>query len=111
MLNINNVCKSKLNLRKSSGWICGAMRVLGNDFIVYSLLEVDPLTKVVGTGSRRMIVRGMQQCAGMFGHPHSGKPAPVRCMGARGGGGLQPDIAARPLDRTRVLQKVELGSV
>ena len=58
--------------------------MLGADFITVfflcSLLEVDPLTMVVGTGSCCMIVQGMQQCAGMFGHLHSEKPAPAWCM-------------------------------
>ena len=48
--------------------------------LLYSLLEVGLLTMVVRTGSRCMIVWGMQQCAGMFGHLHSRKPAPAWCM-------------------------------
>ena len=47
---------------------------------LYSLLEVDPPTMVAGTGSNHMIARGMQQCACMFGHLHSEKPAPALCM-------------------------------
>ena len=34
----------------------------------------------MGTGSRPMILRGMQQCASMFGHLHSKKPALALCM-------------------------------
>ena len=58
--------------------------MLGADFITVfflcSLLEVGPLTMVVGTGSRRMIVLGMQQCAGMSGHLRFQKPAKAWCM-------------------------------
>jgi len=36
--------------------------------------------------------------------PRRGAPLAVRQgLGARGSGGLQPDVAARPLDRTRQL--------
>ena len=55
----------------------------GADFIAiyfYSFLEVHPLTMVVVTGSSRVIVLGMQQCAGMFGHLHFEKPAKAWCM-------------------------------
>ena len=73
-----------VQLGKKSGWVCWAKRVhlgcyLYRDVFLYSLIEVDPPT-MLGTGTCCMIVRGMQQCAGMFGHLHAEKPALVWCM-------------------------------
>ena len=49
---------------------------------------------------------GARQAEGL--QPRS-RRAPHKSDGARGGGGLQPDVAARPLDRTRARELVAGG--
>jgi len=53
------------------------------------------LTTVMSRGN---VTRSMKAKLGQSG-----------CMGARGGGGIYPDVAARPLDRTRAMRVVQIG--